>query len=42
MVAVLYLEIPSDGNEAGDGADENADAQQNREYLAEVVYIISE
>jgi len=40
--AVLNLEIPSYRDKAGNRANKNADAQENREDLAEVVYVISE
>ena len=42
MDAVLYLQISSYRDEAGDRANQNADAQKNRENLAEVVYVIPE
>src|SRR3989344_6452479 len=42
MDVVLYLQIPPDCDKAGDGANKNADTKQNREYLAEVIYVRSE
>ena len=39
---LLYFEIPPHRDEAGYGAYQNADAQQNREDFTEVVYVISE
>ena len=42
MDSVLDLKISSYRDEAGYGAYQNADAQENREDLVEVVYVISE
>lgn len=39
-ICYLYLQIPPDGDEAGEGAGEDADAQKQNKYLAEVGDVI--